>query len=415
MRTIIKIVTLCGLWLLSVQAFAFFSPQFEQVNSLGELNVLHSAALKQQRSVQIYLPPTYHQSDKQYPVLYVLDGQWHFTNAVAIQHALKVPSVLPEMIIVGIVNHKTKRRSMLGSQAQAFKQYLMQELIPFIDKKYRTSNERLIFGWEMGAFFASDIFFSKKMHFNGAILASGGEASKEAIEQFNQTHGASTKYLYIAGSQKDVYSIDHTEMLASNLSTFAKGNLSWKYQLFNDETHGSLPYVAMYQGLMHYYNNFASLSFASIEQYVELGGMDYLSRYFSQRGKRFGLATTVPESTKNHLIWLAWKNDNYQYFERFMTRFKDVLSTKRYDSSYWQNRFARFYLKHGNVATAQQFFERAVIKYPNQPTLYQGLGKVYLAQGQRDIAKEHFINALMLAKKTRPTMVAELEADILAL
>ncbi|MCJ8269702.1 MAG: esterase family protein, partial [Psychrosphaera sp.] len=130
------------------------SLQRTQGPSLGEMITMESKVLGEERSFQVYLPPGYHQSSKQYPVLYVLDGQWYFTNAVAIGQSLRLPNILPQMIVVGIVNSNPRRRQLFGAQTEQFQQYLADEVLPFVDSNFRTSKERLLFGWEMGAFFA---------------------------------------------------------------------------------------------------------------------------------------------------------------------------------------------------------------------------------------------------------------------
>ena len=117
----------------------------------------------------------------------------------------------------------------------------------------------------------------------------------------------------------------------------------------------------------------------------------------------------------SNLIWLAWNRDNYEYFDRFMTVFKDVLTTKRYDSAYWQGRFGRFYLKHGNIKTAQQYFAKAIVKYPDTALLYQGLGKVYVAKGNVKLARKNFVIAVALATTSLDPNLVEFEADLAGL
>jgi predicted alpha/beta superfamily hydrolase len=415
MQTIkITIATLL-LFVVSFQSIATMNTDNLPPNTLGELFTLPSKILNQDRSFQVYLPPKYHQSKEQYPVLYVLDGQWHFTSAVAIQRSLRRPGTVPEMIIVGIVNANPLRGRLFGEQNEKFQQYLADEVLPFVDGKFRTSQERLLFGWQMGGFFASFAILHEKQLFNGAIAVNGGEASDEWIDQFNQRKKASEKYLYIANSKKDIFTIKYSDTLAQQLSEKVSENLNWQYQLFNDETHQSLPYIAMYKGLRHYYHNFNSLAFGSIEEYIKLGGMDNLKSYFAKRGERFGFPAEIDSSTKNHLIWLAWNHDNFEYFEVFMSAFKDVLTTKRYDSVFWQNSFGRYYLKHGNLKIAQQYFANAIVKFPDTALLHQGLGKVYVAKGNTELARENFAKAVALATKTSDPSLVEFTADLAGL
>lgn len=397
---------------LSFQSIAYANTHTATQNTLGEIFTLPSKVLNQDRSIQVYLPPNYHQSTQEYPVLYVLDGQWNFTNTVAIQQSLRVPSVLPEMIVVGIVNNKTLRRSLFGEKRDDFQQYLAGELLPFIDGKFRTSQDRLLFGWEMGAYFSTFAFFHEKPLFNLAIVTNGGDASAQMIDRFSEMKMASKKHLYIANSIRDIYTIQSSDELSRLLREKDVNNLSWHYQQFNDELHETLPYVSMYHGLKHYYHNFDTLSFNRIDEYVKLGGMDYLKTYYAKRGERFGFPKDISNNTKNNLIWLAWNRDNYEYFHRFMTVFKDVLTTKRYDSAYWQNRFGRFYLKHDKLNMAKQYFENAIVKYPNTALLHQGLGKVYVAEGNIKRARRNFIKAVELATVASAPNLAEFEADL---
>ncbi len=68
------------------------------------------------------------------------------------------------MIIVGTVNSNPLRRRLFGGQSEKFQQYLTGEVLPFIDDKFRTTQERLLFGWEMGAFFLARAWAMRKLN-----------------------------------------------------------------------------------------------------------------------------------------------------------------------------------------------------------------------------------------------------------
>ncbi|NMP31454.1 esterase [Thalassotalea sp. M1531] len=381
----------------------------------GKVITQQSKVLKQARKIHIYLPEKYQDSTSSYPVLYVLDGQWHYTNAVAILQSLRVPDALPEMIVVGIENSEPMRRTWFGNRVETFQEYLASELIPFIDQNYRTTNERILFGWEAGAAFATYALVEKQQLFNGVIASNGGYLTDNELKQFNELTPSNEKYLYLVNSIKDIYSIRYSNQLADKLKQTQSKTLNWQYELINDETHESLPYTAMYKGLRYYYRGFPTLAFSSIDEYEQLGGMKYLKSYFMKRGQRFGFEPEIDNATKNNLIWLAWNRDNYEYFEKFMEVFKDVLSTKRYDSAYWQNRFGRFYLKHQNFSKAKLYFSEAITKYPENALLHQGLGKVYLANGELELAKSNFAKAVKIAEKNSDPKLKEFEKDLLTL
>ncbi len=383
--------------------------------TIGEKHQIESKILGQERVVYVHLPKGYEHSETAYPVLYILDGQWHFTNGVAIQESLRTPDALPQMIVVGIVDKNPERRTLLGSQREKFLAHLEKELIPFIDAQFKTTNDRVLFGWEAGAYFSSHVLLHDTQLFNAAILSNGGYVSAEEVEHFSGADLTEDRYMYIANSKKDIYYVSSSDGLAERLNELSPKHLKWKYELFNDEVHESLAYLALYHGLKYYYHNFNSLVFSSIDSYNELGGMDYIKEYYNARGKRFGLPLEPDNSVKNSLIWLAWNRNNYEYFHMFMTEFSDVLSTQRYASAYWQNRLGQFYLKHKNYESAIGFFETGIEKYPDasrMASMYFGLGMAWAGKGDKKQAKKNIKMAIALAEKTGEAALSEYQEQL---
>ncbi|WP_298511572.1 alpha/beta hydrolase-fold protein [uncultured Kordia sp.] len=330
--------------------------------TVGTSYSIESTILNEKRVIQVYTPDGYSASKQQYPVLYILDGQQYFLSGVGLLKSIRSPRAIPEMIVVGITDNESSRWTWFGDEKEKFSRFLIDEVIPFVKANYSTNEERVIFGWEGGAYYASELLLTHPEIFNGAILSNGGYASKEMLKDFTTDKAT---YLYMANSKKDIYNIDYTEEFHEILKENSPKNLVWNYDLHNNEVHESLAHLALYKGLKFYYHNYNSLVFESIQQYIDLGGMEYLTSYFKGRSERFGFDNTIDNSTKNALIWLAWKRDRFEYFKLFMTEFKDVLTTKRYDSAYWQHRFGQFYLKHKDYPNAIKYFNTGLSKYPN--------------------------------------------------
>jgi predicted alpha/beta superfamily hydrolase len=329
--------------------------------AIGINHTIKSSILNQERTIQIYTPDGYSDSKHEYPVLYILDGQWYFLSGVAIQKALRPPGAIPEMIVVGINNSNPLRRKLFGDENKKFTSFLINEVIDYIDSNYRTNKERIIFGWEAAAYYISELILEKS-EFNGAIITDGGYASEDLVKEFTSKKDV---YLFMANSRKDIYYIGSTDAFYQILKKNNPKNLIWKYDLFNDEVHETLAHLAIYKGLKYYYHNYDSPVFESIQQYIDLGGIDYITNYFKDRAKRFGGDDQIDDNTKNGLIWLAWNRNNFEYFNTFMTEFKGVLNTKRYASAYWQNRFGQFYLKHEDYQNAIKYFNAGLTKYPD--------------------------------------------------
>jgi len=330
--------------------------------TIGKKHIITSTVIQEERVIQIYTPDGYSESTQKYPVLYILDGQQYFLSGVGLLKSIRIPRAIPEMIVVGISDNEASRWTWFGDEKEKFSSFLIDELIPFVNSNYRTNEERVIFGWEGAAYYASELLLKHPEAFNGAILSNGGYASKDMLNAFDANKA---RYLYMANSKRDIYNISYTQEFHETLKKHSPEHLIWKYDLFNDEIHESLAHLALYKGLKFYYHNYNSLVFESIQQYIDLGEMDYLKTYFKERGKRFGFDSSIDNSTKNSLIWLAWNRDNFEYFKFFVNEFKDVLKTKRYDSAYWQYRFGQFYLKHKDYTNAIKYFNAGLTKYPN--------------------------------------------------
>lgn len=383
--------------------------------NIGKTYTISSEILDQDRKVHIYLPDGYDESEDEYPVLCILDGQWFFANGVAIQKSLRVPDRLPEMIVVGIENANPLRHTLFWDEREKFLSFLEEEVFTLLDTNFRASDDRIIFGWESGAYFACYALFNEKQLFNAAIVTNGAYASEEEVDALSSMNLSENKYLFITNSDKDIYSVGSSESFAQLLTEKSPSNLTWEYRKFNDEIHESLGHLALYHGLNYYFHNFQSLVFGSIQEYKDLGGIEYLESYYKQRGERYGFPTEIDNSIKNSLIWLAWNRDDFVSFKSFMTEFEEVLSTPRYASAYWQNRFAQFYLKHHDPEKAAEYFNRGISTYPDAPQMaemYNGLGKVYLKNENRKLALRNFKKAVEIAEKNSDPQLSNYQAQL---
>jgi predicted alpha/beta superfamily hydrolase len=120
----------------------------------------------QERMIRVYLPQSYDQGDKRYPVLYMHDGQNVFEDEDAIGGvSLGLKDFLDEsgldIIVVGIDQNPEERINeycpwghgeyskrilgyacSLGGKGGEYVDFIVHELKPFIDKKYRTLEHR---------------------------------------------------------------------------------------------------------------------------------------------------------------------------------------------------------------------------------------------------------------------------------
>ena len=115
---------------------------------------MDSQELKRKVKLFIYLPKSYEQNDRFYPVVYMHDGQNLFDDQLAYKGSWKIlesmeDSSMPELIIIGINSTTTRADELLpltfenegktiGGHAKQYYKFLISELKPMIDLRYRT-------------------------------------------------------------------------------------------------------------------------------------------------------------------------------------------------------------------------------------------------------------------------------------
>lgn len=141
----------------------------------GHSFTMHSSILKEEREIAIQLPKNYNNSDFEsgnYPVLYVLDGDFNFQYVAAIERfgTKFLYRPFPEMIVVGIKNTDRTRdftpsntvvegkngekRFVTSGGADNFIKFLEEELQPHINSKYRTNGYNVLLGHSFGGLFS---------------------------------------------------------------------------------------------------------------------------------------------------------------------------------------------------------------------------------------------------------------------
>src|SRR5882724_5962098 len=132
--------------------------------TIGQVERIKSTVLAEVRTYEVYLPDSYGWAkDRRYPVFYVLDGKTHFVHTAGSVGFLAAQGEIPEMIVVAIastvrVRDFTQtdwpRMWVGGGGANNFKRFLSAELIPDVERKYRTDGFRVLSGHSAGGQFA---------------------------------------------------------------------------------------------------------------------------------------------------------------------------------------------------------------------------------------------------------------------
>ncbi len=132
-----------------------------------------SASLKENREYSIFLPPSYHRSQRSYPVVYFLHGlnndhtSWivdHYGHLHQTVDQLILEKKIPEILMVHPKGDNSFYTNYLDG-SKRYEDYIDQDLIQYVERNYRAktgSKWRAIGGTSMGGFGALKIAFKHK-------------------------------------------------------------------------------------------------------------------------------------------------------------------------------------------------------------------------------------------------------------
>ena len=360
----------CYIFLLIIIIFFVSSVEAQGMKnqfSIGKTIYIESEFLDESRPIIVHTPPSYKSTNHSYPVIYLIDGDVHFSHASGLVDFLSVSEMLPEMIVVAIPNVDRDRdltppsKSNVGSNKQAddFLDFLEFELLPFIDRKYRVQPFRILYGHSLGGLFTLYTLFHRQ-HLFRAYFASSPYLMEHSVELFSLTEELDVilddkkKFLYIALGNEPRYLPTITEFI-DLLETHAPDRLSWNYQLMQNENHGTVPPLAIYYGLRSLFSGWGIFN----ELYDQ--GFDAINHYYEELSNWFGFPIPIPERIVNAM--------GYEI------------------------------LNNNDPKTAISILEYNVERYPESPNVYDSLADAYRVNGDLEEAERFYRTAVKKANK----------------
>jgi len=176
------------------------------------------------RRIWLYLPPDYETSGKNYPVLYMHDGQNLFDAATSFAGEWEVDETLNDLfaegkdvpIVVGIDNGGGDRIDEYtpwpnpgygGGDGELYAQFIVETLKPFIDENYRTKPEREntgVMGSSLGGLISHYIAIKHQDVFSKSGIFSPSYWFNDSVYDFTYNTGKlQNMNLYIMGGSNE--------------------------------------------------------------------------------------------------------------------------------------------------------------------------------------------------------------------
>jgi predicted alpha/beta superfamily hydrolase len=233
------------------------SPMSSQPIVLGTSQQIHSAALSEDRRVNIVLPSSYSiEASKRYPVLYLIDGGVD-QDLVHIAGVLQLNSAWgrsQEAILVGIAT-KDRRRELTGPVSDAellkkyptagssakFRSFIRDEVKPFVERTYRTNGYDAVIGESLAGLFILDTYLNEPQLFEayGAISPSlwwdKEKIPSGASAKLGAAQSARGLYFAVANEGDDMRAADDRVVAALKRQAH-----NWCFVARDDLTHSTI-------------------------------------------------------------------------------------------------------------------------------------------------------------------------------
>lgn len=231
---------------------------------------LQSRSLGEARPINVWTPPAYRTSSEgRFPVLYMPDGgvQEDFPHVVHTVDSLITSGAIRPVIVVGIPN-TARRRDLTGPTrvaadsaiapqvggSAAFRRFIRDELMPAIDARYRTTEERAIIGESLAGLFIVETFLTESKLFTHYVALdpslqwNDGALVNTAADQLAAL-AATPRTLYFATSSEGETTAG--ARLAALLNAATPPGLRWRYAPRADLRHSTIFRGLKVEALVH--------------------------------------------------------------------------------------------------------------------------------------------------------------------
>lgn len=328
---------------------------------------LESVKVGETRPFWVSLPDGYNASGEPYPVLYMMDGDFNFNSGGigGLRYAASLGEI-PEFIIVGIRNTNRSKDifpeeltypdgSKDGGRANQYLEFIETELIPHIDRTYRTQEFRVLYGTSNSGFTAVHALFSRPKLASAYLAASAtleipGFLSER--DRLIRTFAGGRRQLVLVMGEQDLPTVlVQNSALKERVDMLAPADLTCRLTVIERGEH--VPAVSLLTAIRQLFEGWSLGGPLTAKSFPEL------REQVDGRLARYGVVEKLPESALRAL--------------------GETLQGER------------------RAAEAVEVFRYRVESYPRSADAHVSLGDAYRISGETGKARAAYQQALVLA------------------
>lgn len=287
MTPLARAVSICTLLLAAVSCAA------AQSATKADTITIQSKLLSQTRRALVSLPQSHAGTTRAYPVVIVLDGEAYFENAKVITAKLAALGHFPEAIVVAIpnlTNSPTDRvrdmtppglsvsGSSLNEDGDKFLDFIEQELMPVVRAKYRGGAPLMLVGHSSGGVIATyaaarrPASFPVVVSIDAPIHLGDNWLAARMMEAARRNPAQPLRYVSLESR------FGWTDKTWQALQDVAPKNWRLKREILEGESHESMFFISMYQGLKHALGDYSVVGAPLIPRGTATAAFDHYAR-----------------------------------------------------------------------------------------------------------------------------------------
>jgi enterochelin esterase-like enzyme len=329
---------------------------------IGITENLFSKTLNEWRTLEIYLPNGHDREvERKYPLLVVLDAGDMFAYTVSLINMM-APHYFPKMVVIGIRNTDRGRdldaRKGLNENIKRFHRFLEEELLPYVEKKYRTLPYRILAGHSLAGLFTAHALATNPKLFHVYIATSPSIREEEAKGVLFKAIGAlpadglKGRYFYFTAGGEEPEAL-HQALHGIDKQFKARGFLEFNWDYSIDDREGHVPIKGFYQGLRNAFDNWCP----SLKMFLS-GTVEDIKKHYNGLTEKYGFEVVPPYAIMTSI--------------------------------------GRRHLREKRAKEAVKIFEYYITVYPKGVNGHLSLTQAYVDDGQTAKAKETLKKVLTL-------------------
>jgi len=376
------------------------SDSMVETYTIAKKYTLYSEILNENREIFVYIPKGFWGLDQEisnYPVVFVMDGESQFLNAVsAIDFLSSAPlgnDWMPRSIVVGIPNTNRNRDltptksshwddgsiNEISGGGPKFLDFITEEISPFLDSIYSTASHRTIIGHSLGGLIVFEAllehreFFTNYLAIDPAFNYDEESYMNRVVDTLRNADLSKEKVFMVKATtlptfydlhdlKKDTSRFVQTTRANSKFLKLVESE-EWKVDIsfrdYSDENHFSAPYRATFEGMKFFFDFYP---FPEIIDYYHpkyKGENDLIQRmkkHYQSVSEQMGFEIIPMES---YIVSWAHGLSHFDRSDLALAMFDYNIELYPQHSSVYNTK-ARFMWQNGDKAAAIRLFEKSL-------------------------------------------------------